>query len=170
MYRSQTDNTVDMESIQSQTPQTPKIPVSLLVPSAKLPIRVTPGSAGFDLFASETVTILTGSRALVPTGIAMAIPPGYYGRIAPRSGLSVRTGLVVNAGVIDSDYRGEIKVLLQHSWNSQPHENVTLNAGERIAQIIIEKIGDFDLVAVPPESLPMSYSLRGTGGFGSTGN
>lgn len=131
-----------------------------LTHGAIMPTRCTDGAAGYDLYVTEDVTINCFNFTLVSTGVSMAIPAGHYGRVSPRSGLAVKHGVMVGAGVIDSDYRGEIKVAL-----------ATLNgvyefkAGDRIAQIIIETVVTPELVQV--ESL--DDSERGDGGFGSTG-
>ena len=131
-----------------------------LAAGAIMPTRGTDGSAGYDLYAIEDVTINCFNFTLVSTGVSMAIPAGHYGRIAPRSGLAVKHGVMVGAGVIDSDYRGEIKVAL-----------ATLNGvyefkkGDRIAQIIIEPVVTPELVQVDS----LDDSERGDGGFGSTG-
>ena len=131
-----------------------------LAPGAIMPTRGTDGAAGYDLYAIEDVTINCFQFTLVSTGVAMAIPAGHYGRIAPRSGLAVKHGVMVGAVVIDSDYRGEIKVAL-----------ATLNGvyefkkGDRIAQIIIEPVVTPELVQVDS----LDDSERGDGGFGSTG-
>ena len=132
-----------------------------LVPGAVMPTRGTDGAAGYDLYAIEDVTINCFNFTLVSTGVSMAIPAGHYGRVAPRSGLAVKHGVMVGAGVIDSDYRGEIKVAL-----------ATLNGvyefkkGDRIAQIIIiEPVVTPELVQVDS----LDNSERGVGGFGSTG-
>lgn len=136
--------------------------VQKLNESATIPTRGSSGSAGYDLYScGNNFLVEPFKNALVDTGIAMAIPEGYYGRIAPRSGFSVRTGLIVNAGVIDSDYRGEIKVLLQNPTQTP----VSIGNGERIAQIIFEKIGNFNLTAVDS----LDNTSRGSDGFGSTG-
>ncbi|MEY4168380.1 MAG: hypothetical protein RIR52_2204 [Acidobacteriota bacterium] len=140
----------------------PEIRVQSLREGARLPRRATPLAAGADLYAVEAVTLAPGERKLVPTGIAVEIPPGYYGRIAPRSGLAARYGVDTLAGVIDSDYRGEINVLLINLGKVP----VELGAGERIAQLIIEQ-------AAPCEfcwSETLADTTRGDGGFGSTGS
>lgn len=138
-----------------------KLFVKRLSPTANLPIRGSKYAAGLDLFANETKTIQPNSSALISTGIGMVIPHGYYGRIAPRSGFSVKTGLMVNAGVIDSDYRGEVKILF-----ANPTANsVQVNAGEKVAQIVVERIALLDVEEV--ESL--DETERGANGFGSTG-
>lgn len=111
--------------------------VQRLTDTAILPTRGSEMAAGLDLYADEAVLIPPGSRALVSTGIAVALDPGMAGLIwAPRSGLAVRSGLVVDSDVVDADYRGEVKVLLfNHSG-----ELVTIQAGERIAQLLIQHI------------------------------
>ena len=110
--------------------------VQRLTDSAILPTRGSELAAGLDLYADEAVLIPPGSRALVSTGIAVALDPGMAGLIWPRSRLAVRSGLVVDSDVVDADYRGEVKVLLfNHSG-----ELVTIQAGERIAQLLIQHI------------------------------
>ena len=139
--------------------------VKRLSPQAKLPTKGSEGAAGYDLYATEYKRIAAHNHGLVGTGISMAIPYGYYGRIAARSGLSVKTGLMVNAGVIDSDYRGEIKVL----FNNPTALDVEIQPGDKMAQIIMELIGDFDVEEITgKDELPASD--RGEKGFGSTGN
>lgn len=129
---------------------------------ACLPRRGSPMAAGADLHAAVDVRIEPGQRRLVPTGIAVEIPVGHYGRIAPRSGLAVRHGIDTLAGVVDSDYRGEVSVLLINLGELP----VELRAGDRIAQLIIEQAAPS--VYVWAESL--AETDRGEGGFGSTGN
>lgn len=138
-----------------------KLFVKRLSPTANLPIRGSKYAAGLDLFANETKTIQPGGSALVSTGISMVIPNGYYGRIAPRSGFSVKTGLMVNAGVIDSDYRGEVKILFANPTTN----SVQVNSGEKVAQIVVEKIALLDVEEVDI----LEDSERGNNGFGSTG-
>jgi dUTP pyrophosphatase len=129
-----------------------------------MPTKGSEFAAGYDLYATEKVRIPAFNYGLVGTGIAMAIPFGFYGRIAGRSGLSSKTGLMVNAGVIDSDYRGEIKVL----FNNPTDQDVEIQVGDKMAQIIITLIGDMDLEELgADEKLPESD--RGEYGFGSTG-
>jgi dUTP pyrophosphatase len=143
---------------------TDKLLVKRLNADAILPTRGSRYAAGLDLYASETTCIATQclneSGGLVSTGISMVIPHGYYGRIAPRSGFSVKYGLVINAGVIDSDYRGEIKIL----FNNFTKSNVVINKGDKIAQIIIEKISLLDVEEVDD----LEDTERGDKGFGST--
>jgi dUTP pyrophosphatase len=123
-----------------------------------------PGDAGMDLVASEEVTLPPLGRALVATGISLALPPGYLGWVTPRSGLAIKHGIsMVNApGIIDAGYRGEIKVVL---WNTDATQAFTIHAGDRMAQLVITPHSVAQMVSV--ERLPGSH--RGDGGFGSTG-
>ena len=129
----------------------------------ELPRYQTAGAAGMDLRADEPVDLAPGERRLVPTGIAVAIPPGWEGQVRPRSGLALKLGLgMVNApGTIDSDYRGEVGVILVN-WGQ---ERVQLARGERIAQLVVAPVTRASLVLVA--DLPDTG--RGGGGFGSTG-
>jgi dUTP pyrophosphatase len=128
-----------------------------------LPAYAKPGDAGLDLRASEFVTLEPGERRLVPTGLAVAIPEGHAGFVLPRSGLAMHKGVtVLNApGLIDSGYRGELKVLLINHGA----EAVSIDRGERIAQLVVQPVARARLVE--EERLP--DSARGEGGFGSTG-
>ena len=130
-----------------------------------LPAYASDGSAGADLCAAvdEELIIRPGERAAVPTGLVLEIPDGHEGQVRPRSGLAIRAGLtIVNApGTIDSDYRGELKVLMIN-LGSDP---VSINRGERIAQLLIAPVTRASFV----ESEALSLSERGDGGFGSTG-
>ena len=122
------------------------------------------GDAGADLMTTVDVTLRPGERALVPTGIAVALPEGYVALVHPRSGLAARHGLsIVNApGTVDAGYRGEIKVLLV---NLDPHREVTLHRGDRVAQLVFQRVEHARFVEVA--HLPDSG--RGAGGYGSTG-
>ena len=127
---------------------------------AVLPKRGSALSAGLDICAIEDVEIQPKQRALARTGFAVAIPPGFYGRVAPRSGLAVKQGLDVLAGVIDSDYRGEVCCILYNTGDEPIH----LPAGSKICQLILEQI-------VTPEATwvnDLDATARGAGGFGST--
>jgi dUTP pyrophosphatase len=137
------------------------IKVKRLRDGARLPAHATDWSAGADLYCSEAFTLRPGERRLVPAGLAIEIPRGYYGRVAPRSGLAVRHGIDTLAGIIDSDYRGELKVALIN-FGDQP---VSFDAGERIAQLIIERAASCDYFW----SEELSETERAEGGFGSTG-
>lgn len=130
-----------------------------------LPAYATPGAAGLDLAAAidAPITLLPGERTAVPTGWCLAIPEGYEGQVRPRSGLALRHGIgMVNApGTIDSDYRGEVKVLLINLGN----EPVSIQRGDRIAQLVIAPVASATL----HEAEVLPDSARGSGGFGHTG-
>ncbi|ABS25355.1 dUTP diphosphatase [Anaeromyxobacter sp. Fw109-5] len=132
-------------------------------PPLELPRYETDGAAGLDLRADEPVTLAPGERRLVPTGLALEIPPGHEGQVRPRSGLAVRHGVgMVNApGTIDSDYRGEVGVVLVNHGQ----EPVTFARGDRIAQLVIGPVVRAELALVED----LASSGRGGGGFGSTG-
>ena len=149
---------------------TPQIPtaadvflrVQLLRENAVPPERKSLGAAGYDLCACEDAAIPRGGRALVDTGVSVAVPDGTYGRIAPRSGLAVR-GIGVGAGVVDMDYRGSVRVLLfNHSDDPEPFR---VRAGDRIAQLVLEAIKTPAVRVVDA----LDATERGDGGFGSTG-
>src|SRR5689334_6616197 len=128
---------------------------------AVLPRRGSVLAAGLDVCSIEDLRIEPKQRAIARTGLAVAIPPGFYGRVAPRSGLAAKHGLDVLAGVIDSDYRGEVCCLLYNTGDTP----ITLPAGSKICQLIIEKI-------VAPKAVwsnELDETARGAGGFGSTG-
>ena len=138
-------------------------------PFATLPTRGTPGAAGYDLFSTDSYVVLPGRRVVVATGITVQLPPGTYGRIAPRSGLAVKHGLDVLAGVVDPDYTGEIKVVLQ---NLDPNQPFVIRPGYRIAQLILEQCITPEVVEIPSECTQLvdaPSTSRGAGGFGSTG-
>ena len=143
------------------------IKIKLLNENAKMPFKAHPGDAGFDLFASESLVIPPNSRALVGTGISVALPTceisghNYYVRIAPRSGLAVKSGINVFAGVIDTTYRGEYKVCLFNSSN----ESFSVKIGDRIAQIIPTLFLDSKLEEIDE----LDKTSRSEGGFGSSG-
>ena len=129
-----------------------------------LPHYAHPGDAGADLVTTVDVALAPGERALVPTGIALALPEGYAGFVHPRSGLAARCGLsIVNSpGTIDSGYRGEVTVLLV---NLDPERRIELSRGDRIAQLVIQRVEH----AVFTDAADLPSSSRGTGGYGSTG-
>lgn len=138
--------------------------VTRLDPDLPLPAYEHPGDAGLDLRSRVDLTLAPGERAVVPTGIAIALPPGYAGLVCARSGLAARHGIgLVNApGVVDAGYRGEIGVIL---INHDPDTPVSISRGDRIAQLVVQSVERATLVEV--EGLPGSH--RGDGGFGSTG-
>jgi dUTP diphosphatase len=141
-----------------------EISIRRLDPDVPLPSYAHPGDAGADLVTTQDVTLKPGERALVPTGISIALPEGYAAFVHPRSGLAARHGLsIVNTpGTVDAGYRGEIKVAL---INHDPTEPLVLNRGDRIAQLVIQRVEH--AVFVDVEDLP--GSARGAGGYGSTG-
>lgn len=138
--------------------------IKLLNDKAKIPCRAHPTDAGADLFSTENCIISSGERRPVSTGISLEIPEGYYGRIAPRSGLAAKNGIDVLAGVLDSSYRGEVKVILLNTDQSDQGD-FEIKAGDRIAQLIIEKHYNFDFEVVDS----LEETTRSLGGFGSTG-
>jgi dUTP diphosphatase len=138
-----------------------RLPNNLDLP---LPTRQTSGSAGFDLASAEPDFVLApGERRLVATGLAIELPPGIEGQVRPRSGLALRHGITMpNApGTIDSDYRGELRVILQNGGT----EPVTIARGDRIAQIVFARYETPEIV----DATELEMSTRGGGGFGSTG-
>lgn len=138
--------------------------VRRLDPRAVLPTRAYDGDAGLDLYALESIVLAPGERAQAATGIAVEIPSGHAGLVLPRSGLAARHGIaLVNApGLIDSGYRGELKVLL---LNTDRRESFTLSAGDRIAQLVIVRVEPAEVV----EADELGASERASGGFGSSG-
>jgi len=142
----------------------PQLPFKRLVPDAVLPTRAHPGDAGYDLRSTIDAEVGPGERAMVPTGLAVAIPDGYAGLVLPRSGLASRQGLTLaNApGLIDAGYRGELICAVVNLDREQP---VKISRGDRIAQLVLMAIPDLE--AGWTDELPVSS--RGEGGFGSTG-
>lgn len=133
-------------------------------PGLPLPSYAHDGDAGLDLFAAEARTLQPFERALVPTGIAVAIPEGYAGFIQPRSGLAISRGLaLVNSpGLIDSHYRGEVKLVV---INLDPVEPIVVSRGDKIAQLVVQRVERAQLL----ETDDLDETARGEGGFGSTG-
>jgi dUTP pyrophosphatase len=142
-----------------------KVELKKLKERAAIPVYMTEGSAGCDVKAclAEAVTINPGDRLAIPTGLAFGIPSGYEIQVRPRSGLAIKQGLtVVNSpGTIDCDYRGEVMVLMINLGK----EPVTIQDGDRVAQLVVQKVDQINWVAVTD----LSETSRGTGGFGSTG-
>ncbi|WP_034272727.1 dUTP diphosphatase [Haloechinothrix halophila] len=141
-----------------------QVPLSRLDPDVPLPRYAKPGDAGADLVTTTDAVLAPGERVMVGTGVAIALPVGYAAFVHPRSGLAARSGLsIVNApGTIDAGYRGEIKVCL---INHDPRESIKLLRGDRIAQLIVQRVAQAEFVEV--DELPDSE--RGAGGYGSTG-
>lgn len=150
----------------TQTPDDP-LRVHRLDPDLPLPRRAHPTDAGIDLCSAETLTLSPGERALVGTGLAVALPVGTVGLVHPRSGLAWKKGLsIVNApGTVDADYRGEIKVCL---INLDPRESVEIDRGDRIAQLLVQQVSLCDVVEVT-DPADLGDTARGAGGHGSTG-
>jgi dUTP pyrophosphatase len=140
-----------------------ELPVRRLRPDATLPARAYTGDAGFDLAACERVELAPGARAVVATGLAVAIPEGYAGFVQPRSGLAARNGLtIVNTpGLVDSGYRGELQVIL---LNTDPERSFVVEPGMRIAQLVVVPVPELELSEV--DELPSTE--RGVRGFGSS--
>lgn len=126
-----------------------------------LPRYGSPGAAGADLFAAESVTVGPGERAAVRTGLEIELPPGTVGLVWPRSGLAVRHGVDTLAGVIDSDYRGEVKVVLINHGREPFH----VAPGDRVAQLLVQRVEQVDFAA----EADLTATTRGAAGFGSTG-
>ena len=141
-----------------------KLRVRRLREDAALPVRAHPGDAGLDLRAAEAATLGPGERASIATGIAIEVPDGHAGLVLPRSGLAAEHGvaLVNSPGLIDSGYRGEVRVLL---LNTDPERPFRVEAGERIAQLLVTPYTEVE----PAEAAELAASARGAGGFGSTG-
>jgi dUTP pyrophosphatase len=143
------------------------VPVHRLDEDLPLPSYARPGDAGADLFAREGALLkASGGRALVPTGLIVAIPPGHAGFVQPRSGLALRHGVTClnSPGLIDAGYRGEVAVLLV---NTDPDRDYEVARGDRIAQLVIQQVVEADFRPVAEPDLPLAE--RGAGGFGHTG-
>lgn len=142
-----------------------EVPARLLSDTARLPSRAHHDDAAFDLHADRALTLAPGARAAVPTGVALALPPGSCGLVLPRSGLAARHGItVVNSpGLVDPGYRGEVMVILLNTDRDEPFE---VASGDRIAQLLILSTSAASLVAVDGE---LDATARGAGGLGSTG-
>lgn len=141
-----------------------RLPIRRLDPSVELPSYAYEGDAGLDLRSNEDVTLAPNERRLVSTGLAIAIPDGYAGFVQPRSGLALREGLSManTPGLIDAQYRGELKVCAVNLDNKTP---IHIERGERIAQLVIQKVPVVHLVEVDE----LDETDRGSGGFGSSG-
>lgn len=138
-----------------------EVPISTAFDSS-IPVQGKPSDAGYDLFASESGCVLPAGRRLVGTGISIAIPEGHVGYIKPRSGLAFRNGINILGGVIDSGYRGEVKAILH---NTDPFEDFRFEAGDRIAQLVVQPVAAVRFVPV----IMLPESERAAAGFGSTG-
>lgn len=138
-----------------------RLPCKKLSEHATLPTRGSPLAAGYDLYSAHDVVIPARGRGIAKTDLAMAVPPGCYGRVAPRSGLAVKHFIDTGAGVVDADYRGNVGVVL---FNHAETEFV-VRRGDRVAQLVLERIA----VAEVEEVDELDDTSRGAGGFGSTG-
>ena len=144
-----------------------EVPLLRLDPDLPLPAYAHPGDAGADLYAREPAVLAPGGgRALVPTGVALAIPEGYAGFVQPRSGLALRHGVTClnTPGLIDAGYRDEVRVLLVNTDPDTPYE---VARGDRIAQLVIQRVEE--AIFVDPGEHGLAGSSRGLGGFGHTG-
>lgn len=151
-------------SFDESSPESVPVLIHRLDTGLPLPSYAHPGDAGLDLHAVEELTLHPGQRQLVATGVAIALPEGYVGLVHPRSGLAAKHGITIlnSPGTIDAGYRGEIKVIL---LNTDTQEAFTLQRGQRIAQLVIQRIATANLIEV--QTLP--DSARSDGGFGSSG-
>ncbi|EMR82454.1 putative deoxyuridine 5 -triphosphate nucleotidohydrolase protein [Botrytis cinerea BcDW1] len=145
--------------LKSSTP--PPLLIKKLSPRARLPTRGSAFAAGYDIYAAKETVVPAKGKVLVDTDISMAVPDGTYGRIAPRSGLASKHMIDTGAGVIDADYRGQVKVLLFNHGE----KDFEVKEGDRVAQLILERIYTPEVTEV----LVLEESVRGEGGFGSTG-
>ncbi len=135
--------------------------VKKLSPTAILPIRGSKGAAGFDLSAAHSGVVPAGGMSMIKTDLAIATPPGTYGRVAPRSGLALKKSIATGAGVIDADYRGNVGVILFNHGK----EDFVVNHGDRVAQLVLERV----CMARAQEVDELPETARSGGGFGSTG-
>lgn len=144
--------------------ETISVPIKRLDPSVELPTYVYTGDAGLDLRSNEDLVLAPHERRLIATGLAVAIPEGYAGFVQPRSGLALREGLSManTPGLIDSHYRGELKVCAVNLDNEKP---IHIERGERIAQLVIQRVPIVNLIEVDE----LDETDRGSGGFGSSG-
>lgn len=141
-----------------------QLKVFLRSEKATVPTKGSALAAGYDLYASEDAVIPAQGQGLVATDLSIIVPIGTYGRVAPRSGLAVKHGISTGAGVIDADYRGEVKIVLfNHS-----KKDFEIKTGDRIAQLVLEQIINADINVISKEELDITD--RGEGGFGSTGS
>lgn len=141
-----------------------QVSIKRLDPSVELPAYAYQGDAGLDLRANESIRLKPFERAMVSTGLAIAIPDGYAGFVQPRSGLAIKRGLsIVNTpGLIDAHYRGELKII---AINLDPEHDIMIERGERIAQLVIQEVPSVEVVEVDE----LDATDRGNGGFGSSG-
>ncbi len=157
-------STMDTDRHERRVSPRMRLPITRLDRELPLPRYAHDGDAGLDLFSAEDVVLKPFARSLIPTGIAVAIPEGYAGFVQPRSGLAIKQGLsLVNTpGLIDSHYRGEIKII---AINLDPDSDISLKRGDKIAQLVIQPVARVQLLEVDE----LDSTARGEGGFGSTG-
>lgn len=141
------------------------VPIKKLSPEALIPLYAYEGDAGLDLRSIETVVLQPFERALISTGLAIALPDGYAGFVQPRSGMAIKKGLSIlnTPGLIDAHYRGELKII---AINLDPHEPIVIEKGDRIAQLVIQAVPSVTLLEVDE----LDETDRGEGGFGSSGS
>lgn len=139
------------------------VKVKLLCPGARVPMKAHAGDAGWDIYASEAAHVAPGETKIIKTGIALEIPVGWYGQIKSRSGLGAK-GLIVTAGVVDSGYRGEVGVVVING-NKGPDGSFSFQPGDKIAQMVFLPVPDVEINLTEA----LNGSIRGQGGFGSTG-
>lgn len=141
------------------------VPIKKLSPEALIPFYAYEGDAGLDLRSIETVVLQPFERALISTGLAIALPDGYAGFVQPRSGMAIKKGLSIlnTPGLIDAHYRGELKII---AINLDPHEPIVIEKGDRIAQLVIQAVPSVTLLEVDE----LDETDRGEGGFGSSGS
>ncbi|BDD54509.1 Deoxyuridine 5'-triphosphatenucleotidohydro lase [Monascus purpureus] len=156
-----TSKTSNGTSVTSLSQPLPPLYVKKLTESAQAPTRGSAFAAGYDLYSAKETVIPAKGKALVDTGLSIAVPEGTYGRIAPRSGLAAKHFIDTGAGVIDADYRGEVKVLLFNFSDV----DFSIKQGDRIAQLVLERIYTPEVLVVDQ----LEETIRGAGGFGSTG-
>ncbi|KAH8602672.1 dUTPase-like protein [Bisporella sp. PMI_857] len=154
-------STTSMTPAVTKVEDAPALLIKKLSDKARLPTRGSAFAAGYDIYASKEAVVPARGKVLVDTDISMAVPAGTYGRIAPRSGLASKHFIDTGAGVIDADYRGQVKILLfNHS-----ETDFEIKEGDRVAQLVLERIYTPEVVEVQE----LEESVRGAGGFGSTG-
>lgn len=139
----------------------PPLRVKKLSENGRAPQRASAGAAGYDLFSAEETVVTPGTRRVVKTDIAIHVPEGHYGRVAPRSGLAYKFGVDPVAGVVDSDYRGPLGIVLANNGVS----DFKINIGDRVAQLLLEQVSTPEVLLVDE----LDESARGEAGFGSTG-
>lgn len=139
----------------------PALKVKKLSANARAPERASAGAAGYDLYSAQEAVVRPGTREMLRTDLSIQIPPGHYGRIAPRSGVAWKFGIDIGAGVVDEDYRGALGILFVNNGIN----DYTVKVGDRVAQLLLERISTPEVLVVEE----LDASARGIAGFGSTG-